>query len=97
MKAKTGLMIRYAPVWAIVFIMILLFFSSTLPAISNNKDLKRSEAEKRQNIKALDQEARRVKNLLRALDDDPITVENELRRQFNGVKKEGEIIVDQEQ
>ena len=97
MKAKTGLMMKYAPVWAIVFIMILLFLSSTLPAISNNKDLERSEAEKRRNIEALDQEARRVKKLLQALDGDPITVENELRRQFNGVKKKGEIIVEQEQ
>jgi hypothetical protein len=94
MKNRAGIVVRYAPLWAIVVIMLLLFFSSTIPAIRDNQDLLPAESRKKEDIKALRGEIRRVQNKLRALEVDPITVENELRRQFQGAKREGELSVE---
>ena len=96
MKERAGIIGKYAPLWGVVFIMLLLFFSSTLPAIRNARHLKPERDRKVKEIRELDSEIRRVRNQLDALDGDPITVENELRNQVGGVRREGEISVDGE-
>ena len=94
MKNRAGIVARYAPLWAIVAVMVLLFFSSTIPAIRSNQRLLPKESEKREDIKALKGDINRMQNILRALEKDPLTVENELRKQFRGAKREGEIIIE---
>ena len=97
MKNRAGIVVRYAPLWAIVVIMLLLFFSSPIPAIRDNEALQPAESRKKEDIRALKGEIRRVQYKLRALEIDPITVENELRRQFQGAKREGEHTVEPSQ
>ena len=94
MKDRAGIIGKYGPVWIILGILLLLYFSSTIPAMKGNRKLLRTKEQKRKEINALNGEVRRVDNLLRALEHDPITVENELRKQFQGAKREGEILVD---
>jgi hypothetical protein len=96
MKERTGIIGKYAPLWGVVIIMLLLFFSSTLPAIRSARDLKPERDRRVKENRELDAEIRRMKNKLEALDVDPITVENELRNQVGGVRKEGEITVDRD-
>ncbi len=94
MKNRAGVISRYTPLWVIVGLMLLLYFYSTIPAIKNNRRLLRTRADQRSNEKDLEKEVERIKKMLKALDEDPITVENELRTQFGGAKKEGEIVVE---
>lgn len=96
MKNRAGLSRKYGPVWIIVAVLVFLFFNSTLPAIRDNRRMNR-EADLRQGeVEFLLQEIRRSRNRLEALENDPITVENELREQFGGAAKEGEIAVDED-
>ncbi len=96
MKERVGIIGKYAPLWGVVIIMLLLFFSSTLPAIRGVRDLKPERDRRVKDNRELDAEIRRTRNQLKALDSDPITVENELRNQVGGIEKEGEITVDRE-
>jgi|GEM_PF-2915139 len=91
----SGVLLKYAPVWAVVAVLLLLFFSSTLPAIRSSKALRPVETRAKAELEALGYEIERTESLLRALDGDAITVENELRKQFRGAKREGEILVGQ--
>ena len=94
MKNRAGIIGKYAPLWVIVGLMLLLYFYSTIPAIKNNRRLLRTRADQRASEKDLEKEVERIKKTLKALDEDPITVENELRTQFGGAQKEGEIVVE---
>ncbi len=94
MKNRAGIVGRFAPLWVIVGLLLLLYFYSTIPAIKNNRRLLRTRAAQRESEKDLKKEVQRIKNMLKALDEDPITVENELRTQFGGAKREGEIVVE---
>jgi len=94
MKNRAGIIGKYAPLWVIVGLMLLLYFYSTIPAIKNNRRLLRTRADQRASEKDLEKEVERIKKMLKALDEDPITVENELRTQFGGAQKEGEIVVE---
>lgn len=94
MKDRAGIAGRFAPLWVIVGLVLLLYFYSTIPAIKNNRKLLKTRADQRESEKNLRAEVQRIKNMLKALDEDPITVENELRTQFGGAKKEDEILLE---
>ncbi len=96
MKESAGIIRKYIPVWILVLVMVLLFFTSTLPAIHANREMARKKAGKSDEIRAMKEKIRRVQNELKALDSDPVTIENELRKHIGGAKRKGEVQVDYE-
>jgi hypothetical protein len=90
MKNRQSVFMKYAPVLGLVLIMFFLFFHSTLPSIRMNRFLNKVEAKRLQEIEDIQQSENRYLNLREALDSDPITIENHLRRHFGSAKEEGE-------
>jgi hypothetical protein len=94
MKTRQRIFWEYAPVMALVLVMSFLFLHSTLPSIRMNRFLNRVQAKRLEEIERIREEESRCLNLREALENDPITIENQLRRQFGSAKEEGEKEID---
>jgi len=94
MRERDGLLKRFGPLWILVAVMVFLFFTSTLPAIRGNRELKGETRKRQREIELLQNRIEQSSNMLRALRSDPITVENELRKTFGGAKRPGETLIE---
>jgi len=84
----------YAPVLVLVFLMVFIFFFSTLPSLKRNQHLNRVRTQRIEEIQKLQEEQRRLDRLKDALENDPLTIENQLRDRFEGAGSGDEVEID---
>jgi hypothetical protein len=92
--SREGLLRKYAPVLGLLSILVFLFVYDTLPTLKTNQNLNRIRQERLQEIEAIQKAEKKFLRLQEALNNDPITIENRLRRSFKGAKREGELEID---
>jgi len=85
-----SLISKYAPVWGLLIALVLLFVYVTMPSVKMNRYLNRVRAKRIEEIDGLRRVEQRLNNLKHALEDDPITIENRLRRSFAQARRMGE-------
>ena len=94
MKNRDSFLLEYAPVLGLVLLMVFIFVYSTLPSIRMNSYLNRVRQRRIVEIDTIKEGEARLLRLQKALESDPLTVENELRRLFGGATREGEVEID---
>jgi hypothetical protein len=92
---RKGHIRSYLPALAVLSMMVFIFVYSTLPSLEMNRYLNRVKNERIEDIRALQRAEDRIDKLNKALDSDPTTVENYLRRRFGQAKRSGEVEIDQ--
>jgi hypothetical protein len=85
---------KYASVWVLLFIMVFLFTYVTMPSVQMNHHLNRVRAKRIEEIEVLREKEKTLIHLNRALDEDPITIENRLRQSFSNARRMGEEEID---
>ena len=85
---------KYAAVFGLLFIMLFILVHATLPSLKNNRTLNHVRERRLESILELKAREDRYLHLQEALESDPITIENQLRRSFKGAKRTGELELD---
>ena len=85
---------KYAAVFGLLFIMVFIFVYATLPSLRNNRILNQVREKRLESIQELKARESQYLHLQEALESDPITIENQLRRSFKGAKRTGELELD---
>jgi hypothetical protein len=85
---------KYAAVFGLLIIMVFIFVYATLPSLNNNRMLNQVRERRLECILELKAREDRYLHLQEALESDPITIENQLRRSFKGAKRTGELELD---
>lgn len=93
-KQSRSFFLDYAPAWGLVTLIVLLFVCVTLPSIRMNKYLNRVRAQRFSEMDQIRSAENRLMLLKQALEKDPITIENQLRKNFSGARRKGELGID---
>lgn len=93
MKSGQSLVRKYGPALGLLFLMVFLMIYAFLPAFQMNRRLNRFRDRRLREIGLFKEKEKQCLRMIDALEGDPITVENHLRRRFDGAKREGEVDV----
>ena len=85
---------EYGPVLCVVLLMVFVMVYTFLPSFQMNGYLNRVRDQRLKEIRAFKKKEMQSLRMIDALERDPITVENHLRRRFGGAKRKGEVDVD---